>query len=96
MCDTYEDVKHISICLYNLPWFLNKSTMDDFVTLVENTLLNKPQHDDKIKCIVKVLRLINSPYWINQNINLTRSLLINLQGVIKNIALYDMIQLQMV
>ncbi|XP_022168362.1 FAST kinase domain-containing protein 1, mitochondrial isoform X1 [Myzus persicae] len=96
LCETYEDIKHISICLYNLPWFLNKSIMDNFVTLVEHTLLNKPQHDDKIKCIVKVLRLVNSPYWINQNINLTRSLLLNLQGVIKHIALYDMIQLQMI
>ncbi|CAI6366545.1 unnamed protein product [Macrosiphum euphorbiae] len=96
LCETYEDIKHISICLYNLPWFLNKSIMDNFVTIVEHTLLNKPQHDDKIKCIVKVLRLINSPYWINQNIDLTRSLLLNLQGVIKHIALYDMIQLQMI
>lgn len=82
--------------MYNLPWFLNKSVMDNFISKIECNLLNKPQHDDKIKCVVKVLRLINSPYWINQNINLTRSLLLSLVGAIKHIALYDMIQLQMV
>lgn len=95
-CDTYNDLKHISICLYNLPWFLNKSTMDEFVMKVKDTLLNKPQNDDKVKCTVKVLRLLNSPYWSIQNIDLIRSLLLDLQGTVEHITLYDMIQLQMV
>lgn len=83
--------------MYNLPWFLNQSTMNKFVKKVEQILFNnKPQVNDKVKCIIKVLRLLNSPYWANQNINLIRSLLLELQGKIQHIALYDMIQLQMV
>jgi len=95
-CSTYEDIKHLSICLYNLPWFLNESNMNNFVKKIEDTLLNKSQTDEKIKCTVKVLRLFNNPYWTIQNIDLTRSLLNSLQGITKNIALYDLIQLQMV
>lgn len=96
LCDTYEDLKHISICLYNLPWFLNKSTMDSFTKKVKKTLLNKSQNDDKIKCTIKVLRLLNNPNWSTQNINLIRSLLLEFQGVVQYMTLYDMIQLQMV
>lgn len=96
LCDTYEDLKHISICLYNLPWFLNKSVMDIYVEKVKNTLFSKTQNDDKFKCTVKVLRLLNSPYWSHQHIDLIRTLLLNLQGEIRHVTLYDMIQLQMV
>jgi hypothetical protein len=96
-CETFEDIKHVSICMYNLPWFLNKSTMNKYVKKVEQILFNnKPQDDEKVKCIIKVLRLLNSPYWANQNIDLIRSLLLALQDKIQHIALYDMIQLQMV
>jgi len=70
--------------------------MDNFVKKVESTLLNKPKNDDKVKCIVKVLRLLNSPYWSTQNINLIRSLLLDLQGTVQNMSIYDMIQIQMV
>lgn len=70
--------------------------MDNFDKLVTNSLLNKPQHDDKVKCTVKVLKLLNSPYYTNQNINLIRSLLLELQGTFQQMALYDMIQIQMV
>lgn len=84
------------MCLYNLPLFLNRQTMDNFVKIIENTLLNKHQNNDKIKCTVKVLKLLNTPYWSTQNINLIRSLLLDLQGVIEHISLYDRIQLQMV
>lgn len=83
------------MCLYNLPWFLNKCTMDNFVDKIENTLLGEPQDGDKIKCTIKVLRLLNSPFW-SQNITLIRSLLLDLQGCVQNLSLYDMIQLQMV
>lgn len=96
MCVTCEDLKHISICLNNLPWFLNKHTIEKFVVKVKSILLNKPQLDDKIKCTVKVLRLLNNPYWSSQNIDLIRSLLLELQGSIQHISIYDMIQLQMV
>lgn len=96
LCDTYDELKHISICLTNLPWFLNKFTIDKFVEKVKSILLNKPQNDDKIKCTIKVLRLLNNPYWSSQNIDLIRSLLLELQGSIKKISVYDMIQLQMV
>lgn len=70
--------------------------MDNFDEIVKNSLLNKPQHDDKVKCIVKVLKLLNSPYYTSQNINLIRSLLLELQGAFQQMALYDMIQIQMV
>lgn len=70
--------------------------MNNFVKKVENTVLHKPLDDDKVKCTVKVLKLLNSPYWSSQNITLIRSLLLDLQGTIQHIALYDMIQLQMV
>lgn len=96
MCNTQDDLKHISICLYNLPWFLNKNTIDKFVEKVKSILLNKPQVDDTIKCTVKVLRLLNNPYWSSQNIDLIRSLLLELQGSIQHISIYDMIQLQLV
>ncbi|XP_050441714.1 FAST kinase domain-containing protein 1, mitochondrial [Adelges cooleyi] len=95
-CDSYEDLRHLSICLYNLQWFLNKSIMDIYAEKVKEILLNDSQEDDKIKCTVKSLRLLNSPYWSNQNIYLIRTLLLQLCGAIKNIALYDLIQLQMV
>lgn len=70
--------------------------MNNFVKKVENIVLNMPLDDGKVKCTVKVLKLLNSPYWSSQNINLIRSLLLDLQGTIQHIALYDMIQLQMV
>lgn len=70
--------------------------MDNFVEIVKNTILYKPQNNDTIKCTVKVLKLLNTPYWSIQNINLIRSLLLNLQGLIHHISLYDIIQLQMV
>lgn len=70
--------------------------MDCFVKKVENILLKKSQDDNKMKCSIKVLRLLNSPYWPTQNINLIRSLLLNFSGVIQNVTIYDMIQLQMV
>lgn len=83
--------------MYNLPWFLTKSSMDEYVKKVDQILFdNKPQVDEQVKCTIKVLRLLNSPYWANQNINLIRSLLLKLKGTIQNITLYDMIQLQMV
>lgn len=95
LCESYEDIKHISICLYNLPWFLNKYLVN-FVDKIESALLGKPQDGDKIKCTIKVLKLLNSPYWPFQNTTLIRSLLLDLQGCVQNISLYDMIQLQMV
>lgn len=95
LCESFEDIKHISICLYNLPWFLNKCIMDHFANKAENMLLNRPQHEDKVKCIVKVLKLLNSPFYNFQN-NLIRSLLLELQGSFQQMALYDMIQIQMV
>lgn len=71
--------------------------MNKYVKKVEQILLNnKSQVDEKSKCSIKVLRLLNSPYWANQNINLIRSLLLDLHGTIQHISLYDMIQLQMV
>jgi len=70
--------------------------MDIFAKKIEDTLLNKLHNDDKVKCTVKILRLLNSPYWSTQNINLIRSLLLDLQGRMQHIELYDMIQLQMV
>lgn len=70
--------------------------MNNFNEIVKNNLLNKPQHNDKVKCIVKVLKLINSPYYTSQNINLIRSLLLELQGTFQQMALYDLIQIQMV
>lgn len=70
--------------------------MDNYVYKVEHILLNKPIDDNKIKCTVKVLRFLNGPHWPTPNINLIRSLLLDLQGSMKRVAIYDMIQLQMV
>ncbi|VVC40572.1 RAP domain,FAST kinase-like protein, subdomain 2 [Cinara cedri] len=96
LCNTYDDLKHIAICLNNLPWFLNQDTIDMFVEKVKSVLVNNEHNDDKIKCMVKVLRLLNNPYWSSQNIDLIRSLLLDLQGYIHQISVYDMIQLQMI
>lgn len=76
--------------------FINIEVMNNFIKIIENNLLKKHQNNDKIKCTMKVLKLLNSPYWSNQNINLIRSLLLNLQGVFEHLSLYDKIQLQMV
>lgn len=70
--------------------------MDKFIEKVKSILLNKLQSDDKLKCTIKVLRLLNNPYWSSQNIDLIRSLLLELQGSIRHISIYDMIQLQTV
>lgn len=70
--------------------------MDSFVIKAEQILLNKPNDSDKMKCTVKVLRFLNGPHCSTPNINLIRSLLLDLQGSMKYVAIYDMIQLQMV
>ncbi|XP_050530459.1 uncharacterized protein LOC126899510 isoform X2 [Daktulosphaira vitifoliae] len=95
-CSCYNDLKHISICMYNLPWFLNKDIMNNYENKLNKIVLNELNDDGKIKCIIKSLKLLNSPYWLNQNISLIRNLLLNLCGSIKHISLYDLIQLQMV
>lgn len=70
--------------------------MDNFIKQVKSIMLNKPSNDEKVKCTVKVLKLLNSPYWSTQNIKIIRSLLLDLQGTVQHIELNDMIQLQMV
>lgn len=95
-CDSYDDIKHISICLYSFPLFINESNLKNFVNKIENVLFNKPYNSNKLKCSVKVLKLLNSPYWPTQNITLIRSLLLDLQDFIQYLTLYDMIQIQMV
>lgn len=70
--------------------------MDSYIVEVKNILFSKTQDDDKFKCIVKVLRLLNNPDWSHHHIDLTRTLLLDLQGLIRHISLYDLIQIQMV
>lgn len=96
LCDSYDDLRHISICLYSSPWFLNKSIMNDYVCKVKSILFDKPYNYMKVKCTIKVLKLLNNPYCSSQNFTIKRSLLLDLCGVVKTLTLNDMIQLQMV
>lgn len=76
--------------------FINESNVKNFVNTIEKVLFTKPYDSDKLKCFVKVLKLLNSPYWPTQNVTLIRSLLLGLQDCMQYLTLYDLIQIQMV
>lgn len=76
--------------------FINESNVKNFVNKIEKVLFTKPYNSDKFKCSVKVLKLLNSPYWPTQNVTLIRSLLLSLQDCMQYLTLYDLIQIQMV
>ncbi|KAH8298025.1 hypothetical protein KR018_004787 [Drosophila ironensis] len=89
-CQTEEQVRLLSTCLFQLHQLVDTELLDVFKRRVQELLDNKVLNEETLKALLKVLHMLNIPVWSQHHTQLIRRVLLALKPAIARLEPADL------